>query len=229
MNTIDQYNFKDKKALIRVDFNVPLDKDFTITDDKRMRAALPTIQKVLGDGGSVILMSHLGRPKGGPEDKYSLKHILGDLSRMLDFQVKFASDCVGADAQTTPKPVNNLDKGNFKAGFSPITKSKNPKKAMSPEVSQILQELTQPLNEMIALPFDVYLNFDECGEPNAFYDRQAKEITMCLEFMETFEEAFRKISQKQIEIDEMSSGTAVFFFFHELGHCLIDVWDVSGS
>jgi phosphoglycerate kinase len=98
MRTIDQYNFAGKKALIRVDFNVPLDKDFNITDDKRMRAALPTITKILNDGGSVILMSHLGRPKGGPEDKYSLKHILGDLSRMLDQEVKFADDCIGSEA-----------------------------------------------------------------------------------------------------------------------------------
>ncbi|RYG12348.1 MAG: phosphoglycerate kinase [Chitinophagaceae bacterium] len=103
MNTVDQYNFKDKKALIRVDFNVPLDKDFNVTDDKRMRAALPTITKILNDGGAVILMSHLGRPKGGPEEKFSLKHILGDLSRMLDFTVKFANDCVGPDAETKAK------------------------------------------------------------------------------------------------------------------------------
>ena len=98
MNTVDNCNFKDKKALVRVDFNVPLDKDFNITDDKRMRAALPTIKKILNDGGSVILMSHLGRPKGGPEEKYSLKHIVGDLSRMLDFPVKFAENCIGQDA-----------------------------------------------------------------------------------------------------------------------------------
>jgi len=98
MRTIDQFNFADKKALIRVDFNVPLDKDFNITDDKRMRAALPTINKILNDGGSVILMSHLGRPKGGPEDKYSLRHILGDLSRMLDIEVQFAEDCIGNEA-----------------------------------------------------------------------------------------------------------------------------------
>ncbi|WP_316792692.1 phosphoglycerate kinase [Pedobacter frigoris] len=98
MRTIDQCNFADKKALVRVDFNVPLDKDFNITDDKRMRAALPTITKILNDGGSVILMSHLGRPKVGPEDKYSLKHILGDLSRMLDIEVQFADDCIGAQA-----------------------------------------------------------------------------------------------------------------------------------
>ncbi|MEE1945113.1 phosphoglycerate kinase [Pedobacter sp. KR3-3] len=103
MKTIDQCNFKDKKALIRVDFNVPLDKDFNITDDKRMRAALPTINKILNDGGSVILMSHLGRPKGGPDDKYSLKHILGDLSRMLDLTVKFASDCIGEEAENKAK------------------------------------------------------------------------------------------------------------------------------
>jgi phosphoglycerate kinase len=98
MNTVDQCNFKDKKALVRVDFNVPLDKEYNITDDKRMRAAIPTISKIIKDGGAVILMSHLGRPKGGPEEKYSLKHILGDLSRMLDIEVKFADDCVGTEA-----------------------------------------------------------------------------------------------------------------------------------
>lgn len=103
MRTIDQCNFADKKALIRVDFNVPLDKDFNITDDKRMRAALPTINKILNDGGSVVLMSHLGRPKDGPDDKYSLKHILGDLSRMLDLEVKFANDCIGKEAEEKSK------------------------------------------------------------------------------------------------------------------------------
>ncbi len=103
MKTVDQFNFKDKKAIVRVDFNVPLDADFNITDDKRMRAALPTIQKILNDGGAVILMSHLGRPKDGPSDKYSLKHILGDLSRMLDLQVKFADDCIGEDAVNKAK------------------------------------------------------------------------------------------------------------------------------
>lgn len=108
MKTIDQCDFNDKKALVRVDFNVPLDKDFTITDDKRMRAALPTITKILNDGGSVILMSHLGRPKGGPEDKFSLKHILGDLSRMLDLEVQFANDCIGAEAVDKAK---NLEPG----------------------------------------------------------------------------------------------------------------------
>jgi phosphoglycerate kinase len=100
MKTVDDCNFKDKKALVRVDFNVPLDKAFKITDDKRMRAALPTIKTILRDGGSVILMSHLGRPKGGPEDKYSLKHILPDLSKLLDLEVKFATDCIGEAAES---------------------------------------------------------------------------------------------------------------------------------
>lgn len=99
MNTIDQFDFKDKKALVRVDFNVPLDGEFKITDDKRMRAALPTIKKILSDGGSIILMSHLGRPKGGPDDKYSLKHILADLSTLLGVEVAFATDCVGQEAE----------------------------------------------------------------------------------------------------------------------------------
>ncbi|WP_316797837.1 phosphoglycerate kinase [Pedobacter frigidisoli] len=98
MNTIDQFDFKDKKALIRVDFNVPLDDEFNITDDKRIRAALPTISKILKDGGAVILMSHLGRPKDGPTDKYSLKHIVADLSTLIGTEVKFADDCIGESA-----------------------------------------------------------------------------------------------------------------------------------
>lgn len=109
MKTVDQFDFKDKKAIVRVDFNVPLDAEFNITDDKRMRAALPTIKKILNDGGSVILMSHLGRPKDGPTDKYSLKHIVADLSRMLSITVKFADDCIGEDAV---QQANNLVPGD---------------------------------------------------------------------------------------------------------------------
>jgi phosphoglycerate kinase len=100
MKTVDNYNFKDKKVLIRVDFNVPLDAAYNVTDDTRMRAALPTINKILADGGSVILMSHLGRPKEGPAEKYSLKHIVAHLSKLLNKPVEFASDCIGAPATT---------------------------------------------------------------------------------------------------------------------------------
>ncbi|MFM6977093.1 MAG: phosphoglycerate kinase [Sphingobacteriaceae bacterium] len=98
MKTIDQFNFSGKKALIRVDFNVPLDENYQITDDNRIQGALPTIQKILNDGGSVILMSHLGRPKEGPTEKYSLKHIVSHLSNVLNRPVQFADDCIGQSA-----------------------------------------------------------------------------------------------------------------------------------
>lgn len=98
MNTLDQFNFEGKKALVRVDFNVPLNAEFEITDDTRIKAATPTIKKILSDGGSAILMSHLGRPKEGPEEKFSLKHLVATLSERLGTQVKFAEDCIGADA-----------------------------------------------------------------------------------------------------------------------------------
>lgn len=99
MKTIDQVNFKGLRALIRVDFNVPLNANYEITDDTRIRAAVPTIQKILQDGGSVILMSHLGRPKEGPTEKYSLKHLVKDLSERFGRTVKFATDCIGEDAK----------------------------------------------------------------------------------------------------------------------------------
>ncbi len=107
MSLFSTYNFKDQKALIRVDFNVPLDKQtYAIGDDNRMRAAIPTIQKILKDGGSVILMSHLGRPKEGPETKSSLIHIVGHLQNLISTAmetetiVQFANDCIGDEALT---------------------------------------------------------------------------------------------------------------------------------
>ncbi|HTI60972.1 phosphoglycerate kinase [Mucilaginibacter sp.] len=105
MKTVDQIKFLGKKALIRVDFNVPLDKDYNITDDNRMTAALPTIKKILNDGGAVILMSHLGRPKGGPEEKYSLKHLIPHLSDLLGQHVEFADDCIGKEAVDKAKEL----------------------------------------------------------------------------------------------------------------------------
>lgn len=99
MSQFSSFNFKNKKALIRVDFNVPLDDKYNITDDTRMRATIPTIRKILSDGGSVILMSHLGRPKEGPMEKYSLKHLVKHLNELLGGKtVLFASDCIGDEA-----------------------------------------------------------------------------------------------------------------------------------
>lgn len=104
MSSFSSFNFSGKKALIRVDFNVPLEKaTLAITDDTRMRATLPTLKKILGDGGSAILMSHLGRPKEGPEDKYSLRHLVPHLIELLggDTKVFFANDCIGEQAGMT--------------------------------------------------------------------------------------------------------------------------------
>ncbi|MEO9209906.1 MAG: phosphoglycerate kinase [Ginsengibacter sp.] len=106
MIQFSEYSFKDQKALIRVDFNVPLNDDFSISDDTRMRAAIPTIQKILKDGGSVILMSHFGRPKSGPEEKFSLKHLLPHLKELLPgVKVLFAEDCIGESAQQKSKDL----------------------------------------------------------------------------------------------------------------------------
>lgn len=103
MKTIDDFNFQDKKALIRVDFNVPQDDNLKVTDDTRIVAAKPTIDKILKDGGSAILMTHLGRPKGGPEDQFSLKHIALKVSEILGVNVTMAEDVVGNDAQEKAK------------------------------------------------------------------------------------------------------------------------------
>lgn len=98
MNNIDNYDFTNKKVIVRVDFNVPLNDKFEITDDTRIRAAIPTIQKIRDAGGAVILMSHLGRPKTGPEDKFSLNHLVKYLSEKLGTEVQFADDCIGKQA-----------------------------------------------------------------------------------------------------------------------------------
>jgi phosphoglycerate kinase len=109
MKNLDSYSFDGKKALIRVDFNVPLDSNFNITDDTRIRAALPTIQHILKNGGSVILMSHLGRPKNGPEDKFSLGHLVSHLSLLLGVEVQFVNNCVGEEARSAASKMKNGD------------------------------------------------------------------------------------------------------------------------
>jgi phosphoglycerate kinase len=107
MSQFAAHNFKGQKALVRVDFNVPLNDKFEITDDTRIRATIPTIKKILDDGGSVILMSHLGRPKEGTADKYSLKHVVNHLGKLLNealsrpVKVLFANDCIGEQATQT--------------------------------------------------------------------------------------------------------------------------------
>jgi phosphoglycerate kinase len=109
MHHIDTYSFEGKRALIRVDFNVPLNADYQVTDDTRIRAALPTILKIANQGGKVILMSHLGRPKNGPEAAFSLKHVLNTLSSLTGKSVAFAEDCIGPVALQAVERMNNGD------------------------------------------------------------------------------------------------------------------------
>lgn len=109
MQTIDNFNFAGKRAFVRVDFNVPVDENFNITDDTRIRAAMPTLKKILADGGSLIIASHMGRPKKNPDEKYSLRHILKHVSDVLGVEVKFAPDCAkAADACAALKPGEAL-------------------------------------------------------------------------------------------------------------------------
>ena len=120
MQTLDNFNFAGKKAFVRVDFNVPLDENLNITDDTRMRAALPTLKKIIADGGSVIIGSHLGRPKKGPEDKFSLKHVVAHLSELLGQPVKFVDDSIvekvkAAVAELKPGEVLVLENLRFYA------------------------------------------------------------------------------------------------------------------
>nr|HRM11579.1 phosphoglycerate kinase [Flavobacterium sp.] len=107
MKTLNDFDFNNKKAIIRVDFNVPLDENFNVTDATRIEAAKPTIDAIIAQGGSVILMSHLGRPKG-VEEKYSLQHILSTCSEILGVPVQFASNCIGEEAT---KAAANLKSG----------------------------------------------------------------------------------------------------------------------
>jgi len=109
MKNISNISLKGKKVLIRVDFNVPLDKHFNITDDSRIKAALPTIKKVITDGGKAIIMSHLGRPKNGFEEKFSLKHTIKNLSNLLDTEVGFSVDCIGKNTLTDISKMENGD------------------------------------------------------------------------------------------------------------------------
>ncbi len=125
--------------------------------------------------------------------------------------------------------ANDIDKGDFKVGYSPTTLAVTPEKVMPKEVADMLVEIANPLNEIVALPYDVYLNFDVCGQPNAFYNPNTKEITMCVEFLAEFERVFKQVSEKPEDVDDMVFGAMAVFFFHELGHCLIDVWDLPAT
>lgn len=136
-------------------------------------------------------------------------------------------------ASTPAKPAtpakHPLDKGDFKVGFSPVSRAQQPKKAMPKDEVAVLQEIADGLNKLLALPRDVYLNFDKCGEANAFYNSDTTEVTICYELEEQFQDEFKSITKDQAKIDDMVSDTIMQAFFHELGHCLIDVLDLPAT
>ncbi|MDP3453494.1 MAG: phosphoglycerate kinase [Bacteroidales bacterium] len=164
MQSIDNYDFTGKKAIVRVDFNVPLNESFQITDDTRIRAAIPTLKRVLQKGGSLIVMSHLGRPKG-PTDKYSLKHIIPAIEEKLGVKVKFAPDCMGEEAaqlSATLKPgevllLENLrfyaeEEGKPRGLADDVTDQE--KKAAKTAMKELQKEFTKKL----ASYADCYIN-----------------------------------------------------------------------
>ena len=163
MQTIDSFNFADKKAFIRVDFNVPLDENFNITDDTRIRAAIPTLKKILKDGGSVIIGSHLGRPTG-PTNKYSLKHILPRVSELLDVDVQFANDCIGEEAESKAaalRPGEALLLENLRFYAEEEGKPRLPEGASEEETTaakKAVKESQKEFTKKLASYADVYVN-----------------------------------------------------------------------
>ena len=162
--TIDQFDFKGKKAFVRVDFNVPLDEHFNITDDTRIRAALPTLKKILADGGSVIIGSHLGRPKK-VEDKFSLRHILAHVSKLLGVEVKFAPDCVGDEARELAanlKPGEALLLENLRFYAEEEGKPRGLAEDASDEekaaAKKVIKESQKEFTKKLAALADVYVN-----------------------------------------------------------------------
>lgn len=163
MQTIDTFNFADKKAFVRVDFNVPLDENFNITDDTRIRAAVPTLKKILKDGGSVIIGSHLGRPKG-PTDKYSLKHILPRISELLGVDVQFANDCIGEEAESKAAALHQgeaLLLENLRFYAEEEGKPRLPEIATEEEITAAKKEVKESQKDFtkkLASYADVYVN-----------------------------------------------------------------------
>ncbi|HAC73359.1 MAG TPA: phosphoglycerate kinase, partial [Porphyromonadaceae bacterium] len=163
MQTIDTFNFAGKKAFIRVDFNVPLDENFKITDDTRIRAAIPTLKKILKDGGSVIIGSHLGRPKG-PTEKYSLKHILPRVSELLGVDVHFANDCIGEETEAKAaalRPGEALLLENLRFYAEEEGKPRLPEGATEEETAaakKAVKESQKEFTKKLASYADVYVN-----------------------------------------------------------------------
>ena len=202
MQTIDQFDFSGKKAFVRVDFNVPLDEQFNITDDTRIRAGLPTFKKILKDGGSVIIGTHFGRPKGVNAD-LSLKHILPRISELLDVEVQFASDCVGEEAEAKaaalqPGEVLLLENLRFHAeeeGKPRVAENAtNEEKATA---KKALKESQKDFTEKLASYADVYVN-DAFGTAH----RAHASTALIAEHFDADHKLFGYLMQKEINAVE---------------------------
>lgn len=154
---------------------------------------------------------------------------------LLTISLIIASETGLGQKATTPAPQtaaakkNPLDRGDFKVGFSPATKAQGPKKDMPKDERDTFQGIADALNSLIALPKDIYLNMDTCGEANAFYSPSTAEITFCYELADQYEAEFKTIEKDPKKVDEMVEDTMVQTLFHELGHCLIDVWELPAT
>ena len=163
MQTIDKFNFAGKKTFVRVDFNVPLDENSVITDDNRIRAALPTLKKILADGGSIIIASHMGRPKKNPDLKYSLKAILPRVSELLGVEVKFATDCMGEEtaalaAALKPGEALLLENLRFYAEEEGKPRGEFANDEEKNAAKKVLKESQKKFTETLASYADCYVN-----------------------------------------------------------------------
>jgi hypothetical protein len=149
------------------------------------------------------------------------------LSAAICLMIVVGTGQIVAQPGAAKPPVKNLlDKGDFKVGFPPGFPGK---KAMSAEDKSGFQEIAKSLNGLMALPRDVYLNIDTCGEANAFYESESSQIKICYELLDQFEEEFRTVTKDPVKVEAMVEDTLVQTLFHELGHCLIDVWDLPAT
>ncbi len=211
MQTIDNYNFSGKKAFVRVDFNVPLNDQLEITDDTRIRAALPTLKKILKDGGSIIIGSHLGRPKTGKEDKFSLKHILPRVSELLGVPVQFANDCMGEDAakkaaNLKPGEVLMLENLRYYAEEEgkPRGLADDASEAEKAEAKKIIKEKQQEFTKKLASYADVYVN-DAFGTAH----RAHASTALIADCFDANNKTFGYLMQNEVDAVEKVLKTAV--------------------
>lgn len=163
MQTIEQFNFTGKKAFVRVDFNVPVDENFNITDDTRIRAAMPTLKKIIADGGSLIIASHMGRPKKNPDPKYSLKVIVNHVSKLLGTEVKFAADCMGDEtaafvAALKPGEALLLENLRFYAEEEGKPRGEFATEEEKAEAKKVVKESQKKFTAALASYADCYVN-----------------------------------------------------------------------